>query len=834
MKDFESFARQDPEEALRLLTALRKGLVVPHSAQIPVVESEARFKVMNAGRRTGKSLRCTHPVATPSGWRAIGDLKVGDEVIGSDGRPTKVTGVFPQGVLPTFKLTFRDGSTAHASADHLWKVRTRADRASKVLTTQQLLDRGLKCHRGYKFRVPAVKPVQYPEAELPVPPYLLGALIGDGGLRHSVTFTSADPEILERVVHESRQVDSQLRAAKTAQYGYRLSTPAGRPNKLLEKLRQLELMGKYSHEKTIPAVYMTASVEQRLDLLRGLLDTDGCVNKGNIEFSSSSEALRDQVIELIRSLGGRAYGSSKETTHLTAHRAWGALPDGMNPFHLSRKRDAVCSSGYTMDRAIVSIEPDGEDEHVCISVEAEDKLFVIEHYLCTHNTVIGAKLLIDATLDAPPGSVTWWVAPTYKIVKRGYREVLRQVPRELLKSDPPPDSLFDSGRAVILRFKSGSQIEFYSSERPEGMLGEGVSFVVMDEAATMPARIWQQVVSPTLMDKKGKALLISTPRGRNWFYKLWKRGQDPEAPLWESWTFPTSSNPYIAESEIAEQKAALPKVIFEQEILARFIASGSSVFEWPDNAIQESIVLENGLIEKTPPRDHAFLGIDLARTQDYTVLYGARDYDRRNIYFERFNSVKWSEQKRRIRRAVDKLEAAGATAVTLVMDQTGVGDPIVEELADEGFDVLGINFTSSKYNMVTQLAKDLEQGRAFLLEEMIVEFENYQMGQSEKTKKVTYSAPEGEHDDVVSAKMLSHWGMIQHGNPDAVTGIEGAAVPAAEREKSATEDEKAAADDFSDLLDFDDPVHDMSFDENQSHVNLPSLSERMNNPLLWG
>lgn len=452
-------------------------------------------------------------------------------------------------------------------------------------------------------------------------------------------------------------------------------------------------------------------------------------------------------------------------------------------------------------------------------------------------TVIAAKMLINQTQAAPPGSVTWWVAPTYKVVKRGYREVVRQLPREYLTHDPPPDSNFDAGRSVILKFKNGTQIEFYSAERPEGMLGEGVHYVVLDEAATMPARIWQQIVSPTLMDKGGGAMMISTPRGRNWFYKNWQRGQDPEAEMWESWTFPTSSNPHIPAAEIEELKASLPTVIFEQEVLAKFVAAGSSVFMFDQRSVQPNALYDNGLVEDCKPRGQVFLGIDLAKTHDYTVLYGAREYDRRNVFFERFNSLKWSEQKRRIRRAVRSLMENGAESVTLVMDATGVGDPIVEDMEDAGFDVIGVNFTSTKNAMVSGLAKDLETGHAFLLEDaQIVEFENYQMSQT-PTGRITFAAPEGEHDDVVSAKMLSHYGMVNEGSP-GVTALspadEGEAEPKMPWEEP--DDEALDGEDYSDLV--DDLEDNRAADEAigltvQDPWHVPSVAELLQRDDIW-
>lgn len=371
-------------------------------------------------------------------------------------------------------------------------------------------------------------------------------------------------------------------------------------------------------------------------------------------------------------------------------------------------------------------------------------------------TVVGAKkALVKAR---KPNQMIWWVAPTYKVVKRGYREVLRQLPDDMLTHVPPQDSAFDAGRSVILKFKNGSRIEFYSAERPEGMLGEGVDLAVLDEAAIMGKNVWDQIVRPTLMDRQGQALMISTPRGRNWFYYLWVKGQSADSPNYASWRFPTSANPYIADEEIEDMRSNMPLVVFQQEVLAEFISSAGAVFRFDLKIVTKRVV----------PRGHVVVGIDLAKTQDFTVLSAARAEDMMPCGYDRFNEVAWKVQRGRMYSFVRKLKAAGATGVTLVMDSTGVGDPVVEEVEADGYDVVPINFTKTKQFMVAQLSKDLEDGYVKLdEEEEIHEFENYSYKVTEGGRW-TYSAPEGQHDDCVSAKMLQHWGIVQEGVPNIV------------------------------------------------------------------
>lgn len=436
-------------------------------------------------------------------------------------------------------------------------------------------------------------------------------------------------------------------------------------------------------------------------------------------------------------------------------------------------------------------------------------------------TVLAAKMILREARK--PGQLLWWVAPYYRTTKRGYEEVLRQLPEGLLAKAPSPATNFDAGRAVILHFKNKTKMEFYSGERPEGMLGAGVDYVVMDEAATMPSRIWNQIISPTLMDREGGALLISTPRGKNWFYQAWRKGQPDGDPLWASWTFPTASNPTLPEGEADRMAEDMPIMEADQEIYAKFVASGSSVFTWPERSFQNTRVLANGLVEGcSPAGQHCVLGIDLAQTRDYTVVYGGRMNDRKNVFFERFNQISWAEQRRRIRRAVWLLMQEGATGVTLVIDEGNAGTVVIEDLEEAGYDVVGINFTTNKANMVKLLAKDLEIGHAHLLPNYIEEFENYLMDVT-AAGRFTYSAPEGQHDDVVSAKMLQHHGLVNEGVP-GVTVLDAALAPAETQWAPQSEDSDDEGG-WADLVDddLDDPLN--AAEEVGYRVRTPSPAE---------
>ncbi len=349
--------------------------------------------------------------------------------------------------------------------------------------------------------------------------------------------------------------------------------------------------------------------------------------------------------------------------------------------------------------------------------------------------------------------IVWWVAPTYKVVARAYREAVKQIPPGVLIKTPPPPTAF--GR-LIIEFKSGSRLEFYSAENPDAMVGEGVNYVVIDEAATINENVFTQIIRPTLMDTKGSALLISTPRGFNWFRDLWVRGQDPEFPDYASWHFPTSASPYIDEAEIEEAQRTLPAAVYEQEILAEFVSAAGAVFRFGEKAFQ-------GMHE---PGDHVTMGVDLAKHHDFTVLTAVDTASRLPVFHDRFNAVNWPTQRQRIRQAVADIQAKGAE-VTMVVDSTGLGDVIYDDLEAEGYDVIPIKFTQAwKQGAVFQLQADLERGAAFILPEQRHEFEQYGYEMSEITGRFKFSGPENGFDDEVSAKLLEHHGVVHGGIPN--------------------------------------------------------------------
>jgi hypothetical protein len=383
----------------------------------------------------GKAQPLDAKILTPRGWMRMGDIRVGDAVIGASGEPCHVTGVYPRGEREVFRVSFSDGSATECCDDHLWQVHSPVHKMRgtppKVLPLKEIRTRLRDAAGNARFFIPMVAPVQFREQPLPLDPYLLGALLGDGGIAHRVVFSTAEIEMVERVaaglpegtgIHHIHGVD------------YRICGPArGARNAVLDGLRELGLAGCRSETKHIPDIYKFASIRSRVALLRGLLDTDGHVRPGdnNVEYCTVSRRLAEDTQFLVRSLGGRARIREKPTKGQLAYRMSICLPNSIHPFALSRKANTYRGrEKYPPSRAIVDVQPVGIKRVQCIAVDAPDHLYVTDDFIVTHNTVQLLALLLEERKEergkrgAPP---TLLVCPM-SLVGNWQREAARFAP----------------------------------------------------------------------------------------------------------------------------------------------------------------------------------------------------------------------------------------------------------------------------------------------------------------------------------------------------------------------------------------------------------------------
>lgn len=333
-------------------------------------------------------------------WACMGDIKRGDQLASVDGMPSEVYGVYPQGMRPVMKITFGDGREVRADEDHLWRVGCKYWDEDRLMTTVQLMRWRGKAKRFKNTMWVDLASGNFGAGGLPLDPYVVGVLIGDGSLTGGrPVFTTEDQQMAREV---SRRLPGQLvleikRGHRAQSYGITgMSEDASsKTNNVVLALKQLGLWGMASHQKRIPTQSLTLPLESRLDLLRGLMDTDGTVDKnGGTSFCTVSEGLANDVVELVQSLGGQANIALKKTTHRDAYIVHIRLKDRSRLFMLDRKKDR-CKDIRKDERRlrIVGIEPDGEEECQCIAVTHPTRLYLTDGYVPTHNTF---KMLYSA------------------------------------------------------------------------------------------------------------------------------------------------------------------------------------------------------------------------------------------------------------------------------------------------------------------------------------------------------------------------------------------------------------------------------------------------------
>lgn len=336
--------------------------------------------------------------------------------------------------------------------------------------------------------------------------------------------------------------------------------------------------------------------------------------------------------------------------------------------------------------------------------------------------------------------VTWWVAPTFDLTRPMWRKMLRLAPPGWITgtkgSESQPDFL-ELG---------GSRLEFKSADHPERLVAEGLRRVVVDECGIVKEGVWTESLLPALLDHSAPAFLVGTPKGRNWFHRMYQRGKDPLDAGVESFGGPSMQNPFIPEDEIRRLAGEMPERLYRQEIMAEFLDDEGAVFRGVRACVSQS-----GEPSYEPT---IVLGVDLARTHDFTVLIGL-DAKGRQTYFERFNEVSWPLQKQRIELAAKR------SGATVLIDSTGLGDPVTQDLQNAGVKVDGFKISAAtKPPLIEALAMAIEGRTVELADEPVLlnELESYEY-ETTRTGHVRYSAPEGAHDDCVIALALANWAL---------------------------------------------------------------------------
>jgi superfamily II DNA or RNA helicase len=364
------------------------------------------------GTGGGKMQSLNSLILTTDGWVRMGDITTNHVVICPDGTVADITGIFPQASKEAYRVTFHDGSSTVAGKEHLWKVKRpeftyRANTISDVVDTQYMADflelKASGQHVPGNISIPLVQPVESlgPEERLPLDPYLLGVLIGDGCLRQATPMIStADVEVLDNIQPALQALKLKT---KFSGYGcdYRIvkdqQAQNNNKNPLVNILEDLGVHGTLSYQKAIPSKYINSTVEQRFELIRGLFDSDGTVGtNGSVSYSTTSLILATQVQQIIWSLGGTCNIRTRENARL-AYDCIVGFPDTRMLFKLTRKleRCGIHANGRVeLMRRVKSVVRIEDEPMQCIMIDHPDHLYITDDYIVTHNTSMTAALAL--------------------------------------------------------------------------------------------------------------------------------------------------------------------------------------------------------------------------------------------------------------------------------------------------------------------------------------------------------------------------------------------------------------------------------------------------------
>jgi len=364
-------------------------------------------------------------------------------------------------------------------------------------------------------------------------------------------------------------------------------------------------------------------------------------------------------------------------------------------------------------------------------------------------SIMAAWELREAAL-LNPGSVVWLVCPVFSQAEKTFSRIVATLPKPIIKRV--------SWSKLRVQLVNGSWIEGRSAEIPDNLRGEGLLLVVLDEAALIHPDSWSKVLRPSLSDSRGRAVLVSTPKGKgNFFHQCFLQGQDMDRE-WESFTFPSWENRYIYpggehDPEIEALRRSLPVDVFRQEIEARFIDSGGVVFRALEKCLRGPDLSEGFPLNVREPKQGAayVMGVDLGRLVDYTALI-VLDSEGAVCFADRINRTDWRSIKRRIIRTAARFNNA-----SVVLDSTGLGDVVEEDLRRAKVRVTPFKFTNdTKADAVQNLAVMIEAGEVVLPRHpvLIGELEGFTYDLL-PSGRIRYEAPPGLHDDLVCALMLA-------------------------------------------------------------------------------
>lgn len=376
------------------------------------LDKETKIIFVSGPAGTSKAQPLDSDILGKCGWIKMKDICINDEIFGEDGKLHKIISLHPQGIKDIYKISFSDGTSTECTEDHLWKTTTSTDRnqrkwnnpkEGKIKTTKEIMDTlYVRSNTRLNHAIPITNPICFNKIPHIISPYIMGALLGDGCFRHVgyISFTSNDMEIVDRINNEL-PLSVELKKVKSKfQYNISQKIKERGGNIITKEILNLKLNNLKPNNKFIPSSYKFDSIENRIELLRGLLDTDGHVNKitSGIYYTTTSKQLSEDIRFIVESLGGICKISIRENFYtylgdkkqgLNSYSMCLCLPPNINPFHLTRKKELIIpKTKYVPIRYITGVNFVGKKECQCILVDNKSHLYLTNNFIVTHNTFL--------------------------------------------------------------------------------------------------------------------------------------------------------------------------------------------------------------------------------------------------------------------------------------------------------------------------------------------------------------------------------------------------------------------------------------------------------------
>lgn len=569
----------------------------PHWGQRLIHNDPARFRICVCGRRFGKALAVDTPILTKKGFKPLADVLEGDFVFGEDGASYKVSYKSPIYLnRECYQITFSDGSQITADSDHDWMVETKSIRKNnarnieKIHELQKITTKDLKQdlfitrHDGKKetnYSIPTTKPLIGEVIDYPIDEYFLGLWIGDGNSRN-IGVTTADEDVVCFLYSYADSLGDRIRIDKNSNQENKSNTyyivgdkdQKSRNSSLQSLLNSHNLL----NNKHIPNDFLTASFDQRLALLQGLMDSDGYCQDGFYEYCSTNRNVADGVEDLISTFGIKVSRYESDASiygKVTSKKYRLCFSTDIDLFRIERKRirQKMERKSDIKRRFVVAVDSVCSVPVQCLMVENPTHLFLCGRALIpTHNTVLALnELYKQAYLNRDKLARCWYIAPNYRQAKT--------VAWEMLKETIPDQMISAVNEAELsIRLMTGGMIELKGADSQDSLRGAKLKFAVLDEYATMRPTVWDEVIRPALIDSRdSRAMFIGTPSGFNHFKVLFDKGNSGDSE-YKSFRFSTIDNPYIPKDEVEDIRKKTNAVIFRQEYEASFEQMSGSIY----------------------------------------------------------------------------------------------------------------------------------------------------------------------------------------------------------------------------------------------------------------